>query len=56
MCFFPFLFKFEKKLLYVNSGEPDQTPQSFAASDLVLQGLPMSHKEDTRLIGLSLCS
>ena len=53
--FFPFLFKFEKKLLYANRGEPDQMPR-FAASDLVLHCLPMSHKKDTRLIGLSLCS
>ena len=32
-----------------NSGEPDQTPR-FAASDLVLHCLLMSHKKDTRLI------
>ena len=32
-----------------NSGEPDQTPH-FAASDLVLHCLPMSHKMDVRLI------
>ena len=55
MCFFPFLFKFEKKLLYANRGEPDQMSH-FAASDLVLHCLPMSHNKDNRLIGLSLCS
>ena len=32
-----------------NSGDPDQTP-SFAASDLGLHGLPMSHKKDSRRI------
>ena len=32
-----------------NSGEPDQTPSS-AGSDLVLHCLPMSHKNDARLI------
>ena len=32
-----------------NSGEPDQTP-CYAASDLVLHCLPMSHKKDARLI------
>ena len=42
-------FKFEKKLLYAYSGEPDQTPR-FAASDLVLHCLPMSHKKGARLI------
>ena len=31
-----------KEILYANSGEPDQTPR-FAASDLVLHCLPMSH-------------
>ena len=46
---FSFLFKFQKKLLYANSGEPDQT-QRFAAPDLVLQCLQMSHKKDARLI------
>ena len=44
-----FLFKFEKKLLYANSGEPDQRPH-FVASDLLLNSLPMSHKKDARLI------
>ena len=43
------LFKFLKKLLYSNSGEPDQTLH-FAASDLVLHCLPMFHKKDARLI------
>ena len=33
----------------VNSEEPDQTPR-FAASNLVLRCLPMSHKKDSRLI------
>ena len=35
----------------VSSGEPDQTPH-FAASDLVLHGLPMSHKKAARHYGL----
>ena len=47
--YFSFLFKFQKNLLLANSGEPDQTPQ-FAASDLVLHCLPMSHKKDARII------
>ena len=51
---FPFLglllfFKFKKKLLYENSGEPDQTLR-FAASDLVLHCLLMSNKKDARFI------
>ena len=37
-----------KNILQANSGEPDQTPR-FAASDLVLHCLPMSHKENARL-------
>ena len=45
MVFF-ILFKFEKKLLYGNSVEPDQTPRF----NLVLLCLPMSHKKDARLI------
>ena len=36
-------------ILQANSGKPDQKPR-FAASDLVLHCLPMSHKKDTRLI------
>ena len=32
-----------------NRGDPDQTPH-FAASDLGLHRLPMSHKKDARLI------
>ena len=44
-----FLFKFYKKLLFANSGEPHKTPH-FAASDLVLHCLPMSHKKNARLI------
>ena len=47
--YFSFLFKFLKKLLFTNSGGPDQTPR-FAASDLTLYCLPMSHKKDARLI------
>ena len=46
--YFSFLFKF-KKILFANSGETDQTPR-YAASDLVLHCLPMSHKKDARLI------
>ena len=38
-----------KESSVTNSGEPDQTPR-FAASDLVLRCLPMSHKKDARLI------
>ena len=34
--------------MQANSGEPDQMP-CFAASDLVLNYLRMSHKKDTRL-------
>ena len=51
--YFSFLFKIYKKLLFANSGESDQTPR-FAASDLVLQCLPMSHKKDTMLIWVKL--
>ena len=40
--YYSFLFKFRNKLLQANSGKPDQTPH-FAASDLVLHCLPMSH-------------
>ena len=54
VCFFSFLFKFQKKLLYTNSGEPDQTPY-FAAADLVLHCLPMSYKNYSRLIWVN-CS
>ena len=35
--------------MFANSGEPDQTPR-FAASDMVLHCLPMSHKKDARFI------
>ena len=50
MCgIFLFIVKFKKKLLFANSGEPDQTLR-FAASDLVLHCLPMSYTKDTRLI------
>ena len=53
--YFSFLFNFNKKLLQANSGEPDQTPL-FAASDLFLHCLPMSHKKDARLIQVRLRS
>ena len=36
-----------------NSGNPDQTPR-FAASDLGLHSLYMSHKKDARLIWVNL--
>ena len=49
MAFFHFYSNLNKKILYANSGEPDQTPL-FAASDLVLHCLPMSHKKDSMLI------
>ena len=38
-----------KETLFTNRGEPDQTLH-FAATDLVLHCLPMSHKKDARLI------
>ena len=47
--YFSFLLKILKKLLFANSGEPDQTPH-YVASDLVLHCLLMSHKKDARLI------
>ena len=47
MVFFIYI-QILKKLLFANSGEPDQTPR-FAASDLVLHCLPLSHKKDARL-------
>ena len=47
--YFSFLFNYLKKLLFANSGEPGQTPH-FAASDLVLHCLSMSHKKGARLI------
>ena len=37
------------KIMLANIVDPDQTPHS-VASDLDLQSLPMSHKEDARLI------
>ena len=40
--YFSFVFKFLKKLLFANGGEPYQTPR-FAASGLVLHCLLMSH-------------
>ena len=48
MVFFIFIqMLIEHSVSY--SGDPDQTPH-FAASDLVLHCLSMSHKKDTRLI------
>ena len=35
--------------IFANSGDPDQTPH-YAASDLGLHCLPMSHNKDARLI------
>ena len=35
-------------MFIANSGAPDQTPR-YAASDLGLRMLPMSHKKDARL-------
>ena len=51
--YFEFLFKPLKKLLFANSGEPDQTPR-FAASDLVMHCLPMSRKKVAMLIWVNL--
>ena len=42
-------FQILKEAPVSKSGEPDQTLR-FAASDLVLHCLPMSHKKDARLI------
>ena len=39
---------FKNYIVKANSVKPDQTPGS-AASDLVFQCLPMSHKKDVRL-------
>ena len=44
-----FILHFYSNFLLANSGEPDQTTR-FAASDLVLHCLPMSHKIDAKLI------
>ena len=41
--------------MYANSGEPDQTPH-YAASDLDLYCLHMSHKKDARLIWVNKCT
>ena len=49
MVFFIFIQILKETSVFANSGEPDQTP-SFAASDLVLHCLKMSHKKDARLI------
>ena len=46
---FSFLFKFQKKLLQANRGDPDHTPRSLA-SGLGLHCLPMSHKKDAMLL------
>ena len=48
MVFFIFI-KILIEIIDANSGDPDQTPL-FAASDLGLYCLPMSHKKDARLI------
>ena len=37
--YFSILFKFQKKLLFANSGEPDQMPR-FATSDLLFALFP----------------
>ena len=42
-------YSFKRQLCKQNSGESYQTPR-FAASDMVLHCLPMSHKKDARLI------
>ena len=47
--FFHFYSNFKRNFCKQNSEEPDQTPH-FAASDLVLHFLHMSHKKDARLI------
>ena len=49
ICPFPILGLLGVIFHLANSGEPDQMPR-FAASDLVLHCLPMSHKKDPRLI------
>ena len=46
---FSFLFRFKRKRMFANSGEPDQTPR-FAAPYHVLQCLLMFPKKDARLI------
>ena len=46
---FIFLFKFLIDPLYINSGDPDQTPR-YTASDLGLHCLRTSHKKDASLI------
>ena len=50
---FAFLFSFKNIILSTNCEEPDQTSR-FATSDLVLQCLPMSHKNDAWLIWVKL--
>ena len=40
--------KFQLKILYTNSEDPDQAPH-YAVSDLDLHCLHMSHKKDARL-------
>ena len=44
---FSFLFKFLKKLLFVNSRKPDQTQRS-TLSDLVMHCLQMSQEKDAQ--------
>ena len=46
---FSLFFTFYLNILRANIGYPDETPRS-KASDLVLHRLPMSHKNDARLI------
>ena len=48
MSYFFIFIHILKELLFANGGEPDQTPR-FAASDLVLYCLPMSHRKDARI-------
>ena len=47
--YFSFLFNFILKEHSISNGGPDQTPR-FAASDLILTCLPMSHKKDAWII------
>ena len=54
MVFFIFLFNFRYNCLLANSGDPDQ-PSHYVASDLSLHCLPMSHKNDDRLILVNAC-
>ena len=49
--YFLIFIQIKKELSITNSGEPDQTPH-YVASDLVLHGVPMSHKKEASLFGL----